>query len=381
MSPSEIHSQSSSARQSLAGIDLLVDVLAQADEDSISEGFYSRLAEAVCSFADMRRAVIFRYDDARRRVHAAGACGVDLSRFNNAHFTVEAAPAARDALAEDRVIEIGPEGTHVTIPGFTDLVTDRWLVYVPIAAAGRWIGVIVAEPQADAMRLDDGRRSLLWTLGKTLALATTSRVATFYGERSRQLEERINLARDIHDRVVQRLFGVSMALSVEQPLDDATRIRCGEEVQAALLELRAALQRPLGRRSPQTNIALADELERLQALHPDLGLTVEGPVENVPDGLEPLVQSVLTEAVRNARKHAEAERVTVRARRHGGAFVLEIENDGVGHAPRLGPAGVGLRLAALEALQVGGVVEFGRRSSGNWQVRLVLPEAQPAPPV
>jgi hypothetical protein len=54
-----------------------------------------------------------------------------------------------------------------------------------------------------------------------------------------------------------------------------------------------------------------------------------------------------------------------------GAFVLEVANDGVvGHTRR---AGMGLRLAALEALQSGGVIEFGEREPGTWQVRLVVP--------
>jgi hypothetical protein len=35
---------------------------------------------------------------------------------------------------------------------------------------------------------------------------------------------------------------------------------------------------------------------------------------------------------------------------------------------------MGLRLAALEALQSNGVVEFGEREPGTWQVRLVVPD-------
>jgi hypothetical protein len=34
---------------------------------------------------------------------------------------------------------------------------------------------------------------------------------------------------------------------------------------------------------------------------------------------------------------------------------------------------MGLRLAAFEALQNGGIVEFGEREPGTWQVRLVVP--------
>ena len=34
---------------------------------------------------------------------------------------------------------------------------------------------------------------------------------------------------------------------------------------------------------------------------------------------------------------------------------------------------MGLRLAALEALSSGGVIEFGEREPGTWKVRLVVP--------
>ena len=99
---------------------------------------------------------------------------------------------------------------------------------------------------------------------------------------------------------------------------------------------------------------------------------VEGDGATVPLAVEPLAQSVLAEAVRNAHKHAKPSRVSVRVGAHNGAFVLEVANDGVTGAPRR--AGMGLRLAAFEALQRGGVVEFGEREPGTWQVRLVVPQ-------
>jgi len=75
--------------------------------------------------------------------------------------------------------------------------------------------------------------------------------------------------------------------------------------------------------------------------------------------------------VRNALKHAIPTRVSVRIGGADGAFALEVSNDGVRGRRR--QAGMGLRLAALEALQSGGVVEFGEREPGTWQVRLVVP--------
>ncbi|MEA2306679.1 MAG: hypothetical protein QOH43_3959 [Solirubrobacteraceae bacterium] len=352
-------------------LELFVDVLAQADADAVSDDFFSRLAGAVCRLTGMRRAVIFHYDDARRRVRAVGAHDVPLQRFHERHISLEDAPPARQALLEDRVLEAGPGAAQDISPPFAELAGDHGLVYVPIAASGSWIGVILLDPGTEATALDPERRDLLWTLGKTLALAFTSRTATAQRQRAHQLEERIGLARDVHEHVVQRLFGVSLALSSEGPLSDEARARCSEEVLAALGELRAALQRPLGRPSRPSGTTLAAELERLQGQHPDLRLAVEGPVAPVPPSIEPLAQSVLAEAVRNARKHADPERVVVRVQRRDGTFMLEVENDGVGPR-RPGHAGMGLRLAALEALNLGGVVEFGRQPAGTWLVRLLV---------
>jgi signal transduction histidine kinase len=81
---------------------------------------------------------------------------------------------------------------------------------------------------------------------------------------------------------------------------------------------------------------------------------------------------VLSEAIRNAAKHSRATRVGVRTEVDDGTFVLEVTNDGVERAAD-GAAGMGLRLAGFEALQAGGLLEFGAREHGRWQVRLVVP--------
>jgi signal transduction histidine kinase len=82
---------------------------------------------------------------------------------------------------------------------------------------------------------------------------------------------------------------------------------------------------------------------------------------------------VLIEAVRNAEKHATPSRVEVRLAQEDGAWVMEVSNDGVGERRAATMSGMGLRLAAIEALQVGGLVEFGERGPGIWRVRLAVP--------
>ena len=358
---------------SVEALELLVEVLSQSEQTAAGDAFYDRLCEAVCRLARMRRAVIFRYDAARRRVRAAGAYGLDLEQFAAAHVTVESSPIAAQALRADRVIELSGDVRGQFPPEFTGLFPEPVrFVCAPMAAAGRAIGVIFADRLLSAPSLDDAERDLLWTLGKAAALAFVARNVSTQAEKAHQLEHRIDLAREIHEGVIQRLFGVSMALDGEGDLPASARARCASETQNALADLRIALQRPLGRAPRATQTTLFAEVERLARVHPDLGVTLEaGDEGDVPASLEPLAQSVLTEAVRNAHKHATPSRVSVRLGRLDGAFVLEVANDGV--ADRQRRAGMGLRLAALEALQSGGVIEFGELEPGTWQVRLVVP--------
>jgi len=351
-------------------------VLSQSeDAPSNGAGFYDRLCDAVCRLARMRRAVIFRYDGAVRRVRAAGAHGLNLEQFAGAHVTVESAPIAAQSLREDRVIEIEGDMTGQFPKEYANVFPEPVrLVCAPMAAAGRALGVIFADRLLTEPPLDDAERHLLWTLGKAAALASVARLVAKQAEEAQQLEQRIDLARDIHESVIQRLFGISMALDGDGDLSAEARQRCAAETQEALSDLRTALQRPLGRAPRATQTTFVAEVERLARVHPDLGVTLEAGGEgDVPSALEPLAQSVLAEAVRNAHKHANPTRVTVRLGRVDGTFVLEVANDGVSEGSRH-RAGMGLRLAALEALQSGGVVEFGAREAGSWQVRLVVPD-------
>ena len=361
----------------IAALDAFVQVLASVPEgpsprsDDDGRAFYSGLCEAICQLTSAQRALIFRYDSTRRQVRAAGAHGIDVEIFDDGFFTVETLAAAREALATDSVVEIPP---HDAIPSqYASLVGDvGGLVVTPMAAGGRWVGIIISDRLSSATPLPAAESHMLWTLGKTAALATTARISTHQAQRARELEARIDMARDIHDGAIQRLFGVSLALSGEGPLDAESRARCADELQLAMQDLRNALQRPLGRTSRPTNTTLGEELTRLAAEHAESGIVLErGDPAAVPPDLEPLVQSVLVEAVRNAHRHATPTAVRVSVTDAADAFVLEIRNDGVTHNP--GPSGVGLRLAAVEALQLGGLLEFGQPSPNEWQVRLVVP--------
>ncbi|HYZ81349.1 MAG TPA: GAF domain-containing protein [Solirubrobacteraceae bacterium] len=356
-------------------LEVFVELLADLEADTTSTEFYDRICEAICRLTTMRRAAIFMADLGRRRVSVVGSYGTSFSQLSTLQPTptLISAPIARRALLEDAVVVVS-EGIEDELPSeYAELFGITTLVCTPLSAAGRAYGVICADRGGGRFELTDGERHLLWTLGKTAALVATARNATRQEERTRRLGERLELAREIHERVMQRLFGVSLALSAEKPLDREERDRCRAEMQDALSELRSALERPLAPVSNDTGTTLAAEVARLvQAPGREGELQVTWPDEvQVPAQVEPLAQSVLAEALRNIAKHAHPSLVEVAVGVDDDTFSLEVRNDGVSSGVR--GAGMGLRLAAFEALQHGGVVDFGAPEEGSWRVRLVVP--------
>jgi signal transduction histidine kinase len=355
-------------------LEVFVELLSEIDVETSSTEFYDRICEAICRLTTMRRAGIFMADADRGRVRAVGAHGIAFAQLAALRPTLVNTPIAQRALLEDRVVVISERIEEEVPPEYAELLGITTLVCTPLSAAGRAYGVICADRGGGTFELSDGERHLLWTLGKTAALVAAARNVTRQQERNRRLSDRLELAREVHERVLQRLFGVSLALSAEQPLDEAERERCRVEMREALGDLRRALERPLAPLPPETGTTLAAELERVRR-SPGMAVAVDWRGDfTVPSDIEPLAQSVLAEALRNISKHAQPTRVEVQVARDAATFTLEVRNDGVGAGGRAVAAsgGMGLRLAAFEALQHDGVVESGPVGEDTWRVRLVV---------
>ncbi len=356
----------------LEALDVLVDLLSDVESPNPSGDFYDRVCEAVCRMTTMERAVFFLYDQARAGVRPVGSYGFDPELLSQVFGTLEDAPLAHRALVTDQVIETSDDLEHQIPERYARLFPVTTLTCIPVAAAGRWFGVILVDRGGGRFQLTDEERHALWLLGRMVALAASARIATRQQERARVLSDRITLTREVHDRVMQRLFGVSLALAPDREPRAEVWTRCSNEIQAALGDLRTALQRPVVPEPTEVATRLREELDRLLEHHRDLGVRVTWPEDvDVPEECEPLAQSVLAEALGNARKHADPSRVDVMVGSEDGAFTLEVSNDGVRSDPR--GTGMGLRLAFFEAVQRGGLLEFGSKGTDRWRVRLVLP--------
>jgi signal transduction histidine kinase len=354
-------------------VDVLVGLLAEIDEATESGVFYDRVCRAVCALTTMRRAALLLHDGTYQTVIPVGSCGVDPELVKQIGGTLEETPIARRALEEDRVVEVSG-GIVGQVPNrYAELAETDTLSCTPIAAARRWLGVIFADRGGEDFVLDDGERETMLTLGRLAALTASVEHSTERRESERRLSERVELTRELHENAIQRLFGVALALGSERGLSEEERHRCQEELRSVVGDLRAALTRPVETGAVVPKARLEEVLGRLLPRRPELSLEWEEGVSVAPE-VEPLTQAVLAEALRNADRHAEASLIEVRVGSDGEAFNLTVENDGSrpGNSTRGG--GLGLRIAALEALRFGGMVEFGAIDGDRWRVRLLVPE-------
>ena len=357
-------------------LEVFAALLAEIESDGTGGEFYHRICEAICRLTTMRRAAIFMSEGKGQRVRCVGAHGTPFEPLAALRPTLLDTPIAQLALVKDEVIVVSERIEEQVPAEYAAVLGITTLVCTPMSASGRAYGVVCADRGGGRFELTDGERHLLWTLGKTAALVATARIATRQEEQATRLSERLGLAREIHESVLQRLFGVSLALSAEPGGPDAQRderARCRRELHMAIGDLRSALERPLAPEPVQTGSTLAEEVARrrraiagppLQVTWPD-GLTI-------PPELEASTQSFLAEALRNVAKHADATAIEVEVAGDEDTVSLLVRNDGLRPGDR--GAGMGLRLAAFEALQHGGTVEFGEIEGGRrWRARLVLP--------
>jgi signal transduction histidine kinase len=188
-------------------------------------------------------------------------------------------------------------------------------------------------------------------------------------------DERRKLERNLHDGAQQRLVSLSLSLRLAQG-----RIRTDPEGTARLLdasreELAQALEelRELARGihpAVLTDRGLDAALEALAARTP-LPVEIDGPACELPAQVEAAAYYVVSEALANVTKYAQASAVEVRVERSNGMAVVEVADDGVGGADPL--RGSGLRGLADRVASLSGKLEVDSPQGAGTRVRAEIP--------
>ena len=264
----------------------------------------------------------------------------------------------------------------------------RSFLGVPMLARGEIIGALYLTDKADAIAFSEADERRIVLLAAHAALAIDN--ARLH-ERSRELtiaEERNRLARELHDSVVQQLFGVTLAtesagsLLARDPDAAAAQLaRAQELARGAIEELRSVVSalRPASIEAEGLAGALRKHVEVLRRVTGrEIALRDAGAAEAAPaldDDAAAQVFRIAQEALQNALRHAGAERIEVRLE-PGPPLVLTVADDGCGFDPdeasvrsqRLGLTSMEERAAAL-----GARLAISSREDEGTTVRLEVP--------
>jgi signal transduction histidine kinase len=237
---------------------------------------------------------------------------------------------------------------------------------VPIVARGSVVGAFYLTDKEGPGEFTLADQQLIEMLAAHAAVAMEN--ARLH-ERSRELsivEERNRLARELHDSLVQKLFGVVLAAQSAATLlerdSGQARVqvdRLGELAQDAIAELRSLVfqLRPAAIETEGLAAALRKHVEVLRRVHrTEVQLELHGE-PRVRPGVDEEVFRIAQEALHNALRHAHAERLAVELRENGEGLRMIVTDDGVGFdpdAPELRSRSLGLTSMEERARELGG---------------------------
>jgi signal transduction histidine kinase len=209
--------------------------------------------------------------------------------------------------------------------------------------------------------------------------------------RRRVDEERLRIARELHDVVSHSIGVISVQAGVASHLlerrpDKAAKalVTIREASDEALGELHAmlgVLRQPDGQGAPLTPAPGLAQLGALVAQAEAAGLQVAVAVDDgaqrLPPALDLACYRIVQESLTNVVRHAHARHATVTVTAAGDALVVTVDDDGTGAAaPGSGTgngAGQGIVGMRERARALGGTLEAGPRREGGFRVRASLP--------
>jgi signal transduction histidine kinase len=197
--------------------------------------------------------------------------------------------------------------------------------------------------------------------------------------RRRRAEERVEIARDLHDVVSHTLAVVGVHLNVALDAFDADpdeareSLRLAQEVRGRAMTDLKSLVGVLREGAPIDDLDGLERLaEQVRAAGVEVSLNEFGDRAEVPAPVATAVYRVVQESLTNTVRHARASRVAVTVRYAPASVVVDVQDDGAGAgamADGHGISGMRERVAAL-----GGALTAGPGKTG-FAVRATIPIA------
>ncbi len=274
---------------------------------------------------------------------------------------------------------------HPSSVGFPkDHPPMRSFLGTPIVLRGWPLGNLYLTEKQGAEEFTADDAEALETLAAQAAIAIENARLYEQVERVSVLEERQRIRMDLHDGVMQSLYGVGLLLE-----DVAARVdseppgvkdqlwRSIDRLNAAIADLRGYV---LGLRPVQASDQPLTESLLLLAEQARSNALIDVDVHISPDAAARLDRPrreaayyIAADALGNIARHARARHAAVRLFDVDGGVVLQITDDGVGFDFEASTSGHGLHNMRERAFAVGGTLRVESQPGRGARVRLELP--------
>jgi signal transduction histidine kinase len=211
-------------------------------------------------------------------------------------------------------------------------------------------------------------------------------VAARHAEAERQLgEERLRIAREVHDVVGHAMSAINVQAGVAAHLlDNDTEqarnalLHIKRTSGAALADLRATLGilRDPDHQAPVGPAAGLDQLDTVADQLRATGVEVSVDVDTagmVPTHVQSAGYRIVQEALTNVLRHANARSVHVVVRGDEDLITIVVSDDGQGTGYSTAGSGAGVRGMRERTEALGGTLEAGPGDGGGWLVEATLP--------
>jgi signal transduction histidine kinase len=335
------------------------------------------LIEEACSLVDARYGALGVLNEARTGLEPFITVGLSDAEEE----AIGARPTGRGVLgvliAEPTSLRLADLGSHPDSYGFPSHHPPmKSFLGVTVRVRSTVYGNLYLTDKIGADEFSNQDQALAEALAVAAGIAIEN---TRLHERVRilsVLDDRDRIARDLHDRVIQRVYAVGMSLQGAVRLSEPDQIvervnKAVDDLDTTVTEIRTAIFE-LGNRNitgglRHSVLELTEEMASSLGARPDV--TFNGAVDNtISQRIADSLLAVLREALTNAGKHAKATGylVTISV---ADDVSLEVQDNGIGIelSQAVGP-GLGLVNLRSRAERLGGTFEI---QSGEFGTRLL----------
>lgn len=297
------------------------------------------------------------------------------------------------------------EAARSIVAGLTDMLVTLTFVQAVLGlyatyALARYdsrrnigLGALILIPGLLMLGVVDPEVGFGWAAGSVIAtialfglgLARRSQAALHEQRiRTREIQDRRELASDIHDSVAHHVSSIAIGAEAALQLADtgqhelrATLRDMKRTASAALVEMRRLVANLHNSETDDSWPTLADIQDFAIPVNssPSVSLSVEVDPALIPKQMSKTTYRIVQEAITNARRHAvDASRIDVHVALIDETLAVEVRNDGTLDGGPTGSGGLGLDGIAARVRRLGGTVTSGPSpDNAEWLVRASLP--------